>query len=371
MFRNIIGIGVTPRRETEIVSLQYVRAFAALAVVFFHAEIQVNDVFSLGRYELPLTGRFGVDLFFVLSGFVMWISSGKKAIRPGQFMARRIARIVPLYWMVTLAAAFVSLAIPTLLRSTVFDVPTIFTSLLFVPWPNPAVPPQLTENLVPFIVPGWTLNFEMFFYVIFAAALWSPVHRRIPMLCLAAIAATAAAYFLSDIWEPARFYLQTLILEFLAGVFIAWKIFGRDAAPLAVCKVLLIVCIAALVLFDIDPPRYDRSLYLGVPAAIVVICAITLERAGRVPYINILDKLGNASYSIYLTHIFVISGARVLAKLTGFLIDSPAQGFVFVILCLAVSALAGLVMHKYVEIPLVRLTQAALSGLDNRLRRVV
>ena len=138
----------TAKRAGEIVSLQYIRALAALGVVFYHAEIQVNDVFAKGDYHLALTGRFGVDLFFILSGYVMWLSAGKKDITPRRFMAKRLARIVPLYWLVTIIAAVVAILTPTLLRSTVFDVPTLITSILFIPWPNPAAAVAGGETLV-------------------------------------------------------------------------------------------------------------------------------------------------------------------------------------------------------------------------------
>ena len=94
---------------------------------------------------------------------------------PADFARRRIRRIVPLYWLATLFSATVALVAPSLLKSTVFDLPHLAASLLFMPWSNPADPSTIT----PVVVPGWTLNYEMFFYFVFALLL--PLSRSSPI----------------------------------------------------------------------------------------------------------------------------------------------------------------------------------------------
>ena len=117
-------------------------------------------------------GNAGVDLFFVISGFVMVYASERMFGRAGgqlQFITRRLIRIVPLYWLVTPLYLVMALAIPAFEKS--YSVASVVASYLFIPWP------RLDGIMQPLVGQGWTLNYEMFFYAIFAAAILAP--RRI------------------------------------------------------------------------------------------------------------------------------------------------------------------------------------------------
>ena len=111
------------------VQLQYIRAIAALLVVYFHAILQLEKLNPDAWMTDYLFGKSGVDLFFVLSGFVMWITTSDKPQTVTDFWWKRVRRVVPLYWAVTLAAAMVALVLPQILKSTQFDVPHILASL--------------------------------------------------------------------------------------------------------------------------------------------------------------------------------------------------------------------------------------------------
>src|ERR1700754_4225467 len=127
-------------RIRMLVQLQYLRAIAALMVVYFHSVLQVPKVNSGFDWQFHLFGETGVDIFFVLSGFVMWLTTAGREIRPLEFYRRRIKRIVPLYWRAPLFSAPVPPAAPSTLKSTVFALPHLIPSLLFLPWRNPADP---------------------------------------------------------------------------------------------------------------------------------------------------------------------------------------------------------------------------------------
>src|ERR1700712_2912253 len=106
-----------------LVQLQYLRAIAALMVVYFHAVLQVAKLDPQYDTQMHLFGETGVDIFFILSGFVMWLTTSGREISPTDFYKRRIKRIVPLYWLATLFSAAVAVVAPSILESTVFHIP--------------------------------------------------------------------------------------------------------------------------------------------------------------------------------------------------------------------------------------------------------
>lgn len=337
--------------------LQYARGVAALLVVFYHAAIQANGQFG---GTLPTFGKSGVDIFFVLSGFVMWTSTSQRSVSPALFLKRRLARIAPLYWTLTLCAAAIALLAPHLLRSTKFDLPHLVASLCFVPWLNPGMPPG-DDQLTPVIIPGWTLNFEMFFYLTFALALWCPIERRMGCLTILIVAAYGLALWARPLGTAPQFYSQGVIFEFLAGAFIANTVGLRAARWPWLSAILLLLAIVALLVGDWARGEGERAIVLGVPAAIIIITVAQIENAGRLPYLGWLNAAGDASYSIYLTHVFVIAGVRnlsVMASAHGLSIDPVA----FVGLCLLSSALAGAIAYRFVERPLSRKAKRLLKA---------
>ncbi len=132
-------------------SIQTLRALAALSVLFYH---ESSTKFTVGAV--------GVDIFFVISGFIMGTIGYRET--PLDFMMKRIIRIVPLYWLVTAAVCLVSL-IPGVFHQFSCDLPSLLQSLFFIPYVNQA------GHIEPLMVPGWTLNYEMFFYAVFAVGL--------------------------------------------------------------------------------------------------------------------------------------------------------------------------------------------------------
>jgi exopolysaccharide production protein ExoZ len=145
------------KSDGKLWSIQYLRFIAAFGVILFHACGPTRHPFAFGAR--------GVDLFFVVSGFVMWQVTAAKPHTPGSFLDRRIRRIVPLYWTsIVLVVCLVHLFGVRPLGATDEIVPVI-KSMLFVPYFN------ANGSMGPVVSPGWTLNYEMFFYVIFAVSL--------------------------------------------------------------------------------------------------------------------------------------------------------------------------------------------------------
>jgi exopolysaccharide production protein ExoZ len=157
----------------QLYSIQYARALAALAVVLAHTG-------AYGSGNAFHIGSAGVDIFFVISGFVMWTTTASRAQTPADFIANRIVRIVPMYWLVTLALVIAAVCVPALFPRLKIDAGHVVASLLFMPSRSP-----FNGELWPVLVQGWTLNYEMFFYGVFALVLFIPRQLRLAALSMA------------------------------------------------------------------------------------------------------------------------------------------------------------------------------------------
>lgn len=328
-----------PSGRPTWVSIQYLRAVAALLVVLHHARNPEPWLFNpLARFS---HGQAGVDIFFVISGFIMYAAARDESA--SQFVYRRVVRVAPLYWLATI----VSLAFfyrRQLLGVDEALLSKLVASLLFVPHYNLLHPTEIW----PVLVPGWTLNYEMFFYAVFAIALLS---RKLVAVVIGVIGvAVAAGLFLHSpdpLWLT---YTNPILLDFAVGLLIA-RFYPAQASR---WLVLLLPLGAALLLLTPLPGSW-RALTWGGPAALIVMGALTLEAGGLLPRLAGLKPIGDASYSIYLVHPMVITVVgKVVEKV-------PVGGVMQFILLLAAafggSVLAGMATHRWVEKPLLRRLQ--------------
>ncbi len=317
------------------VSIQHLRAMAALSVALFHACQWSRIDFSIGAA--------GVDLFFVISGFVMWTVTAGRNPTPLAFLRRRVIRVAPLYWLVTLALVAGALIFPQRFPEVEPRADHVLLSLAFIQHMNPDGQP------FPVLPPGWTLNYEAVFYLIFASCLILPVRRRIAALTLALVVLSTAGFA----WPPGYvMLLNPMFLQFLAGVWLARLAQKQMLPERAIGWLLLGLGLALFVLLwlsAIDPDLW-RPMIWGLPAVLVVAGAVSVEADGGWPAWRWLGVLGDASYSIYLTHTLTIGA---LAMTIG--AWNPP---VFVPLALAVAIVGGLVSYLWIERPmLARLRQ--------------
>lgn len=322
-------------KPVEVLSIQYLRAVAAIGVLVFHTAERAGVGFG--------PGAAGVDVFFVISGFIMWMITGERATRPSTFLARRAARIMPLYWLVTLGVAAIAIAIPSAFPHLKPTADHVFKSLLFYPHADS------NGDIAPLIVPGWTLDYEMFFYVVFAAGLLLPGRLRAFALTLALGSLVVAGYAFRPVNPALATYSDPLLLEFLAGVWLGaiWVKGMRLRRGIACAAMLLGVAGFALVAalgIDVEPVRI---LAWGIPAFLIVAGAVSLEPLRKWP---VGKFLGDASYSIYLVHGLAISFcARLLTMMH---VGSLA---VFFFVCLGGGIVLGAACYCFVERPLLRL----------------
>ncbi|MHA6691511.1 acyltransferase family protein [Devosia sp. A449] len=210
----------------KFISIQYLRGLAAIFVLASHALLYPIVEHHIGYGRL---GWLGVILFFVISGFIMVAVTGEGRFSAGDFLRRRVIRIVPMYWGATLIAAALALLAPQLFKTTVYDTGQLLLSLLFIPFYNP-----VSEGLHPLYKLGWTLNYEVFFYVCFALLAFFGAGARVLWLTIAFTALAVTGALLQP--EPAipQFYTSFMPLAFVPGPGWAWRL---SATASARCRV--------------------------------------------------------------------------------------------------------------------------------------
>ena len=154
----------------KIYSIQYLRGLAAVSVLIAHVLLQPLAALDQNFVRV---GTFGVLLFFVISGFVMVVATDGAAFNPFDFIRKRLQRVVPLYWAATFFTAMVCAVAPWALKNTTLTTSSLLHSLFFIPFS------RANGEMVPLMKLGWTLNYEMFFYGIFACAFWLPRLARV------------------------------------------------------------------------------------------------------------------------------------------------------------------------------------------------
>ncbi|MDB4985692.1 MAG: exoZ, partial [Myxococcaceae bacterium] len=280
------------KARRKYLSLQYLRGLAAALVVLQHTDR--SDMSSpFGDNEFA---KCGVHVFFVISGFIMYTAA--KNERVVEFVWKRIVRIAPLYWLVTaLWLTSNQLRGAPITRSGLH----VVLSLLFVPHYSPEFPTKLW----PCLVPGWTLNLELFFYAVFGLGLAMRRPLLIPLVTILTLAVFGRV-IRSDapLWLA---YTDPVVLEFAAGLLIAWLIDQDDARYSVYTALCLGGLFAASWLLG-----WAMPVQVGIFSATLLTASICLERSGYVPELRVLHVLGDASYSIYLWHVFAISGVTAV-----------------------------------------------------------
>lgn len=343
--------------------LQYLRFVAALLVVLTHAWQMVPLV---GNGESMLGSGFhggssGVDLFFVISGFIMVYITSTRHVPAGEFMLDRIARIAPPYWVITILMAAVLIIAPNVFRSSSFDMASFVTSLLFIAWPSNAVP-----GAAPLLPVGWTLNYEMLFYAIFAASIVISSRYRVWIATAAILVLVSLRLLDQDNGnEIYQFYTSSIMLEFIFGMLIGLAAQGDVARWMTKSRLLgfaallvAAVFFAFAISFEVERPSQWRSLIWGLPAAFVVASVVAIDMGGRVPVSRLLLLLGNASYAVYLTHLFPLGAVRKIWPMMPEFIRS--SDYLLLLFGVAVSLGMGLGFYLIVERPLIRLAKSAI-----------
>lgn len=334
-----------------LVSIQYLRGLAAMMVVYHHSFRKVLELNPESVIPYSGFGNAGVDIFFVISGFIMWVTTASKTQAPAYFWFRRFIRVVPLYWFFTLVIVIPKILVPELFQSVQPEPTHIVKSLLFIPHYHPLV----SDQIWPILIPGWTLNYEMFFYALFGASLFISPQWRLATLISTFLLLVFLGQWASTDKPMLVTYTDTLLLEFLAGIIIG--VFYTRGAPLdlALSRTLMAGAFILLIGFETSIlPGSTRVIVWGIPATLLIFATLGVERAGKVHRLGFLQLIGDASYSIYLSHILSIEIVELLWEVTGLHTDTLASQLLFAALCIGSSIIVGIVVFYVIERPLLK-----------------
>lgn len=326
----------------KLIPVQALRGLAAASVLFGHVQVEVGHK---GGTFVPVEAPWGigVDVFFVISGLIMVISSQRmfgSANGAREFMLRRLIRIVPIYWFYTALAIVAVLVVPSGLETMRWDPVHALGSFFFFPmyrWDG---------EIRPLLGLGWTLNYEMFFYLLFALSIWLPRAAALATLLVALLGLVLLGAMVQSGPAPIVFWTRSIILEFGLGVALGW-LWLRTAKWSSIWLLMSCLAAACAVHLAFGDQGWPRVLSRGVPAALVVagfVWGFPDTVAARLK--PIADWLGESSYSLYLSHPFSIG---LIVMLWPF--DMGRFDWLLIVVCVTGGVIAGVLSHRLIERP--------------------
>lgn len=315
----------------KLVGVQYLRGFAAIAVLLYHVGDQHKFPFEIGAA--------GVDIFFVISGFIIWSTTSSSDVSMPDYFWKRLTRVLPLYWIV-LAVTFASVnAKPAFFFNHDASIENFLRSLVLLP--------GLKDGAFhPVVVQGWTLSYEMFFYCLLGVLMAVGLRWRLIGTCATLLVFVGIGQVLDLGYIGA--FAAPIVLEFVAGVLIAY-VAGRPEFSRSAIVAALLLAIVGFAASQTLITDWPRVLKWGVPAAWLVIAAVGLEPWFRQRPVRVLVYFGDASYSIYLWHVWVG------VVMTGVLLRLPIPALLHPPIQAVMMLLASCLLYSVIERPLLAL----------------
>ena len=303
----------------DVKKIQYVevlRFLAALAVVFVHLPISLN-------------GHYGVDLFFIISGFIMMYSTRKTCIN---FFKKRIIRVVPLYWALTIGVFIIALYFPSFLQNTTNNFIHFIKSLFFIPFDKNGI------GHFPVLFLGWTLNYEMYFYLIFGIFSYVNIEKR-DILTSFFIVVIIFLFENSNNFILSV-YSKTIVVEFILGM-ILYRILYIKKFDFHLFILVLLACLPMILCSS------ERLLEKGLPMFVCFIVAHFLLSKKRIP--NYLVSLGGCTYSLYLIHPYIIRGINKIQPALGL---STIEYIIWCFFTITLCIITSFYIYKLLERPI-------------------
>ena len=340
------------RPTSKMNNIQLLRAYASVAVVYFHTGFQFGPVHPIGS--------FGVDLFFIISGYIMARILDSEKTRQ-YFLRRRILRIVPPYWFFTLLVFFASMIVPQMMLNTRVNTAQLLKSLFFIPFMK--VPGLMRPTL--FV--GWSINYEMYFYAALALGLAISARRAVWIGSGIILAIFALCSLVTHPGTFAQFYGDPIVIEFVMGVvgYFACKSIGQIRSFPAKFALLVLCLLSSLFLAIMQGFHLNithiRALSLGLVAWLAVCSAVLLANSGWDTRNRLLILLGDSSYVLYLAHTFVLYFQdRALARHVGHWLQLTT--FSGTLVAVTAALIVGILLHLYAERPILRLLTSRFGG---------
>jgi exopolysaccharide production protein ExoZ len=344
--QSAVPLGTPVSSGKNLLTIQALRALAAVMVVIHHLLTVIKENSSHDRGPQWMGGSTGVDIFFVVSGLVMMTSS--RSLPPKHaaktFLLHRFERIAPPYWLLTTFKVLLLIAVPAISRKGLGSDWHIVASYLFLPAAN-------GNDNSPVLIAGWTLTFEMLFYLLFASALAFRVHLVSFLawtICLVAVGG-----FMIHPGGPALLTIfDPIVVEFLYGVLLGHALSAKRIPQSSVCLALLLCGYASLLWLAPYQSLWIRPFACGLPALAVVTGAVGLEGSlgSRIP--RWVTELGNSSYSLYLTHGLLIP--IVVAALRKIQLNGHVAELLFAFLGTLLCVGVGELFYRRIELPMLQ-----------------
>jgi exopolysaccharide production protein ExoZ len=337
------------------------RALAALMIAYLHAiGLQVNPP---QPFHQQLPGLMdvlssGVDIFFVLSGFIITHSASRYS--GGQqtliFLKKRFIRVNPVYYVA--ACLFLAISWHWLMKNRLLPGTASILKAIFL---LPVADNTWSASILPV---AWTLCFEWFFYLLFALAIFARSRDKVLFLSVLAFILVSGRYFLHSGDIRIMFVTNPILFEFLLGMLIYRYYTYRTptaafAAGLALAGITLFVCQGCWSKIYLASPDtvIDGSLSLqrfilrGIPSGLLLCGCIFLEKRGALTSLwnnRVVNWLGDASYSLYLTHYTVYSIGEAIALRLRPALNADLSVCIWLLLGIII----GVLFYRAVERPL-------------------
>ncbi|EOE7355849.1 acyltransferase family protein [Enterobacter hormaechei] len=348
--------------------LQYLRGIAALMVMLLHARISVNHYlvaisdreFLFPESHWAAFGRFGVDIFFVISGFVISITLFKINVDSmsdlRRFIQKRIIRIAPIFWI---CLALYILTIHITNPKAALDIIKIFTGVVFQFYSDSRGNPSTFYGV------SWTLNYEMLFYM--STGMLVVLFRKNWAIGVSALFMCTSFLFYvygRDMNVVQKFVFNPITLEFILGVMVAYLYkMNIKVKPIAGIP-LILVCF--FYIYTI-PERGLSDWYIGrtinaaIPAAVIVLCIINLD-VKNITLDKLLMKLGDSSYSMYLVHGIVFIWINFICANLGLRLSSTTQVHIYFYFIIFMAVIISMFFNSHIEKPLLKTLNAIVDG---------
>jgi peptidoglycan/LPS O-acetylase OafA/YrhL len=305
-------------------------------------------------------GACGVDLFFIISGFIMAMIANDVSWH--RFLFDRVTRIYPPYWFYTSLVLAVFLLSPDMVNSSFGQAPSLWRSYLLIP-----------DRIAPLLAVGWTLIHEMYFYLCFAFILMLigkfkfPLHTCLLLWAMVIIILNLLFHVIQNTHPVIAVLIHPLTFEFIGGA-ITGLIIRKGYQSLA----LLIMAggmLCAITVFQLPDAcniavnlNWLHIFFIGTPCALIVYGAVAMELNGISIAPKWLVAIGDASYSIYLGHVLVLSAiGRLYAMLH---CHNACTEVLFVIVCIGSANSVGLFSHHVIERKTLRYTRSKWMHFD-------
>ncbi len=315
-------------------SIQVLRALAAICIVLCHVEGSIG-------------GQFGVDFFMCITGFIIAYTT-ESTYDARKFLKNRAIRILPLYYIITLFTYVCASIMPSMFYTTVATVPALVKSLCFIPYSSQGY-------ILPVFPIGWTLNYEVGFYILFAFMIKFFQRNKVQINIILFVIMACIGFVVPSNNILFQFWTSDILLEICFGLIIylfKCKMSGyryKITKGIQLFGVFVIFgCFSWMFWADYTQICILRSVKWGIPAAIVLFLCVVVFEDNKLfedkPF-RLFVHIGNMSFSIYMTHYFIVKGIERVLHIS---MQSVFGVFIIMIGTIAVSYIVYEVFEKRV-----------------------